>query len=192
MVPNNVEAATRAALIKSSAGIVSKVVPPTSSVRHSDSPQTEQQRLFPTFAPSHSSMGFPAIQIRFDSDGSALNESWSIARVSSVGSTSRGRSAFLSLPTARCISQYVASQRLQVFPSGLTSLFQIIGIVFISDCLLDPEFPILTLSPSVPLPFRTQVNTKLASLGRIVGHLVSPDTLAKLALFEQEARARGQ
>jgi hypothetical protein len=38
-------------------------------VRHADSPQTELQRLLPTFAPSHSSIGLPAIQMRLDSEG---------------------------------------------------------------------------------------------------------------------------
>lgn len=45
----SVEAATRAALMKIPSGMASNVVPFTSTVRHSDPPQTEQQRLLPTF-----------------------------------------------------------------------------------------------------------------------------------------------
>lgn len=101
---NNVAEAARAALMMSLSGIASNVATPTSTVRQSDSPQTEQQRLLPALAPSHSSMGLPAIQMRLDSEGSVLNESWSITRVSSVGSIPKGRSASLSLLTARCIS----------------------------------------------------------------------------------------
>lgn len=38
-------------------GTTSKLAAPTSIVRQSDSPHTEQQRLLPTLAPSHSSNG---------------------------------------------------------------------------------------------------------------------------------------
>lgn len=101
---NNCEAATKAALRKSLSGIVSKVVPSTSTVRHSDVPQTEQQGLLPTFAPSQSSIGLPAIQMRLDSDGLALNDFSSISLISSFGSMPNGWSDWLSVATARSIS----------------------------------------------------------------------------------------
>jgi hypothetical protein len=133
---NNWEEATNAALRNNSSGTASNVVDPTFTVRHSDSPHTEQQRLLPTLAPSHSSMGLPPIQMRLDSEGLALKDSSSMALTSRVGSMPKGRSAFLSLPSARCISLWVASQRSHVFPSELTSLCQIIGNDFITSSFL--------------------------------------------------------
>ena len=79
-------------------------VHPNSTVRQSDSPQTEQQRLAPTLAPSHFSIGLPAIQIRLDSEGLALKDSSSISLVSKVGSMPKGRRGFVRLTTARWIS----------------------------------------------------------------------------------------
>jgi hypothetical protein len=77
---------------------------PISTVRHSDSPQTEQQRVLPTLAPSHCSMGLPPIQMRLDSEGLALNDASSMSLISRTGSMPRGRSASLSLLMACCIS----------------------------------------------------------------------------------------
>ena len=101
---NNSEEAIKAALRKSSWGIASKVTAPISTVRHSDSPQTEQQRVLPTLAPSHCSMGLPPIQMRLDSEGLALNDASSMSLISRTGSMPRGRSASLSLLMACCIS----------------------------------------------------------------------------------------
>lgn len=111
--------------------MVSKVVPSTSTVRHSDAPQTEQQGLLPTLAPSHSSIGLPAIQMRLDFEGFALNDLSSISLISRVGSMPNGRRDCLSFSNARCISRYVALQRSHVLPSELTSLCQRIGSGFI-------------------------------------------------------------
>lgn len=83
--------------------MVSKVVPSISTVRHSEVPQTEQQGLLPTLAPSHSSIGLPAIQMRLDSEGLALNELSSISLISRVGSMPNGRSDCLSFAIARSI-----------------------------------------------------------------------------------------
>jgi hypothetical protein len=110
--------------------MASKVVPSISTVRHGDVPQTEQQGLLPTLAPSHSSIGFPAIQMRLDSEGLALNASGAISRVSNRGSIPKGPSDCLSLSIARCISPKVASQRSHVLPSRLTSRCQTIGNTF--------------------------------------------------------------
>jgi len=118
--------------------MVSNVAPPTSMVRHSEVPQTEQHGLLPTLAPSHSSIGLPPIQIRFDSDGFALNVSLSTSLISRTGAMSNGRSASLSLSTARSICWCVALQRSQVLPSGLTSRCQRIGR------------EVTTFSPKVP------------------------------------------
>ena len=71
-------------------GIASNVAPPISTVRHSDSPQTEQQRLLPTPAPSHCSMGLPPIQVRLDSEGLALKDASSISLISRAGSIPGG------------------------------------------------------------------------------------------------------
>jgi len=111
--------------------MVSKVVPATLTVRHSDVPQTEQQGLLPTLAPSHSSIGLPAIQMRLDSEGFALNDLSSISLISRLGSMPNGRRDCLSFSTARCISTYVALQRSHVLPPELTSLCQRIGSGFI-------------------------------------------------------------
>lgn len=98
------DAATKAALRKSFSGMASKVNPATSTVRHADVPQTEQQGLLPTLAPSHSSIGFPAIQMRFDSEGLALNDFSSSSLISRLGSMPNGRSDCLSFAIARSIS----------------------------------------------------------------------------------------
>jgi len=119
--------------------MTSNAVPSTSIVRHADSPQTEQQQLLPTLAPSHSSMGLPAIQMRLDSEGLALNDSSSISLVSRVGSIPKGRSASLSLLMACCISRLVALQRSHVLHSELTSLCQIIGNDFIAMILSNQD-----------------------------------------------------
>jgi hypothetical protein len=66
------------------------------SVRQSESPQTELRRLVPTSACTSSSNGFPAIQIRLDSEGCALKDSSSISLISRVGVMLRGRRIFLS------------------------------------------------------------------------------------------------
>jgi hypothetical protein len=89
-----------AALTIRSSGIVSNVLPPVSRVRQGRSPQTEQHGLLPTLAPSHSSIGLPAIQIRFDSDGSALKACSSSASVLRTGWMPSGRSAASSLASA--------------------------------------------------------------------------------------------
>src|SRR5262245_51619040 len=122
--------------MRSSLGIASNIVSSTSIVRHCESPQTEEQRLLATFAPSHSSNGRPAIQMRFDSDGLALNVSWSISLIVRTGSILRGRSFAASFLTACLASWCVALQRPHVSPS-VTSLCQMIGsLVLISVLLL--------------------------------------------------------
>ena len=83
-------------------GISSKTAPSTSIVRQGVSPQTEQQRLLPTLAASHSSTGLPAIQMRFDSAGLFLNDLSSISRSSRIGSMFNGLSTSLSFATALC------------------------------------------------------------------------------------------
>ena len=93
-----------AAARKSSSGMDSKVVPPIATVRHSDVPHTEQHGLLPTVAPSHSSMGLPAIHMRLDAEGFALKVRSSSARISSCGSIPSGASDCLSFPTAAVIS----------------------------------------------------------------------------------------
>lgn len=126
------EAAIKAAFKISSNGIASNISLPTSIVRHSESPQTEQQRLAATFASSHSSMGFPAIQIRFDWDGSDLNDSLSISLISKVVLISRGRRTSSSFAMACCRPLYVSPHRTHVWPSGSTSRCQMIGRYFIA------------------------------------------------------------
>jgi hypothetical protein len=64
------DAAIIAALTIRSSGIASWVLSPISIVRQGRSPQTVQHLLAPTRAPSHSSNGLPATQMRLDSDGS--------------------------------------------------------------------------------------------------------------------------
>jgi hypothetical protein len=101
---------------KSSSGIASNTSPPTSTVRHADSPETELQRLLPVLAPSHSSIGLPAIQMRLDSEGLAWNASSSISLVSRIGSIPRGFRVFFNLRMALCISFCVVPQRPHVSP----------------------------------------------------------------------------
>ena len=126
----NRSTALRAALISRSCGIVSNVSPSTSTVRQSESPQTELHRLAPTSACTSSSNGFPAIQIRLDSDGCALKNSSLISLISRVGVMPRGRRIFLSWRTACLISCCVSPHRRQVSPF-LTSRCQTIGNVVI-------------------------------------------------------------
>lgn len=124
----------RAARTSILSGITSNVDPSTSTVRHSESPQTEVQRLARTSASSHSSRGFPAIQIRLDSEGCALKDSSSISLISRVGTIPWGRRISFSSLTARVISWKVPSQRGHVSPFLSTSLCQTIG----SDFILNP------------------------------------------------------
>ncbi len=124
-----------AALMMSSEGITSNTSCPTSMVRHSDSPQTEQHGLLATLAPSHSSRGFPAIHTRFDWEGSAVNESLSISLVSRVIPICKGWSTFSSVATACCRPCCVAPHRSQVRPSESSSRCQTIGNDFIVDFL---------------------------------------------------------
>ena len=107
-------------------GYGSKVVPRTSTVRHSESPHTEQQRLLPTLASSHSSIGLPAIQMRFDAEGSRANKDWSSSRISRCGSRPSGRRLCSRVCTACSTSCCVAAHRSQVLPP-LTSLCHTIG-----------------------------------------------------------------
>jgi len=92
-----------AAFKMTASGMSSKTAPSTSPVRQGVSPQTEQQRLLPTFAPSHSSTGLPVIQMRFDSPGFILNDLSSISRSSRTGSMFNGLSTSLSF--ARVLSK---------------------------------------------------------------------------------------
>jgi hypothetical protein len=120
------DAAIIAALTIRSSGIASWVLSPSSIVRQGRSPQTLQHWLAPTRAPSHSSKGLPAIQMRLDSDGSARKAASSMASGSSTGSMPSGRNAASSLlraPTTFCC---VEPQRGQVSPS-LTRRFQRMG-----------------------------------------------------------------
>lgn len=82
-------------------------------------------------ASSHSSSGVPAIHMRLDSEGLALNDFSSISFVSSRGSMPNGRSACRSAAIACSNSRRVALQRSHVLPSGVVSLCQRIGSVFI-------------------------------------------------------------
>lgn len=130
--PINPEAAMSAAFMITASGMSSKTAPSTSIVRQALSPQTEQHLLLPTPAPTHSSIGLPAIQTRFDWAESLLNELSLISRVSRIGSMFSGSSASLNFMIALCRCWYVASQRGQV-PPALTSRCQTIG-----NCLVPP------------------------------------------------------
>lgn len=136
-----------AAFSINSSGIASNTAPPTSTVRHSDSPQTEQHWLLPTSALSHSSRGLPEIQILFDEAGSPRNDSSCISFVSRVGSIPSGARTSVSIATARCKASNVTPQRSQVCPSGFTSLCQTIGIVLRTGSLSQLS-ALVTIRPS--------------------------------------------
>ena len=109
--PINPAAAMSAAFMITASGMSSKTAPSTSIVRQGASPQTEQHLLLPTPAPIHSSIGLPAIQMRFDWAEMLLNELSPISRTSRIGSTFSGSSAPLNFATALCRCWCVASQR---------------------------------------------------------------------------------
>lgn len=122
-------------------GISSRTASPITIVRQGSSPQTEQHLLLPTLAPIHSSIGFPAIQMRFDWAESFLNVPSLISRIFRIGSTFSGLSASRNFATAPCRCWYVASQRGHV-PPALTSRYQTIG-----NCLVAAFSLLADLSP---------------------------------------------
>lgn len=169
----------RAARTSILSGITSNVAPSTSTVRHSESPQTEVQRLAPTSASSHSSRGFPAIQIRLDSKGCALKDSSPISLISRVGTMPCGRRISFSSLTARVISWKVPWQRGHVSPSLSTSLCQTIGSDFILDLLLDTISRESTVLARRLLAKAGQRKARSEKLEGCIGALIFAEGVAK-------------
>ena len=122
-----------------SEGITSNELSAHSMVRHSASPQTEQHELLELCAPSHSSRGLSAIQIRLDWDGSCWKEALSIALDSSLGLMPRGGKTSSNVAIAFSSASRVPSHRGQVCPLGSTSLCHKIGNVFTCGSSSSPK-----------------------------------------------------